>query len=258
MSSLSFFFLAKQKSNSNFGKSKTKTTTAGWPEATGAVHHSPPFALRRKCGDGAAFTPVNENSAKDLGGPPTDRSVHIVCLPFVLVGRILGKVIDVLNSIAVQTFFYLAFVALFQLLTQTLRLKEEFHFDKMITGERMKRGGARFRNSDDGSPRFEMLQNSTVEAATRFPDEHFDWIYLDATHTYAEAKRDLEAWYPKVRPGGLVSGHDYQFQHQAIGDGYTFGVKDAVDEFASRRNTRVYATTESYLPSFYFLKCTRH
>ena len=132
----------------------------------------------------------------------------------------------------------------------------ERSFDKMVTGLRMQRGGDKFKNADDGSPRYLMLQNSTLEAAKMFPDEYFDWLYLDATHTYAEAKQDLAAWYPKVRFGGLVSGHDYQFQHQAIGDGYTFGVKDAVDEFASQRNIRIYTTSEPYLPSFYFLKCT--
>ena len=131
----------------------------------------------------------------------------------------------------------------------------ERSFDKMITGLRMQRGGDKFKNKD-GSPRYLMLQNSTLEAATLFPDGHFDWLYLDATHTYAESKRDLETWYPKVRVGGLISGHDYQFQHQAIGDGYVFGVRDAVDEFASKRQLRVYVTTEPYLPSFYFLKCT--
>ena len=101
-----------------------------------------------------------------------------------------------------------------------------------------------------------MLQNATLEAARRFPDGYFDWIYLDATHTYGAARADLEAWYPKVRVGGLVSGHDYQFQHQSIGDGYVFGVRDAVDEFAAKRALRVFSTMESYLPSFYFLKCT--
>ena len=71
----------------------------------------------------------------------------------------------------------------------------------------------------------------------------------------AQARHDLETWYAKVRIGGLVSGHDYQFMHQAMGDGYTFGVKDAIDEFAARRGIRVYQTTEMYLPSFYFIKC---
>ena len=121
---------------------------------------------------------------------------------------------------------------------------ESRSYDKMVTGLRMQRGGARF------AGRYEMVQNSTLEAATLFPDGHFDWLYLDATHTYAEAKADLDAWYPKVRLGGLISGHDYQFQHQAIGDGYVFGVRDAVDEFAARRHLRVYQTSEPYLPSF--------
>ena len=129
----------------------------------------------------------------------------------------------------------------------------ERSFDKMVTGLRMKRT----RKAPDGSDRYRMLQSSTTDAARHFADGTFDWIYLDATHTYAEAKRDLATWYPKVKVGGLVSGHDYQFQHQEIGDGYTFGVKDAVDEFAAKRNLRVFQTTEPYLPSFYFLKCTR-
>ena len=122
-------------------------------------------------------------------------------------------------------------------------------YDLWATRERMKRGGPRFEG------RWQLVQASTLQAATQFADGHFDWIYLDATHTYAEARRDLEAWYPKVRIGGLVSGHDYQFQHQTMGDGYTFGVRDAVDEFAAARHIRVYSTTEPYLPSFYFLKC---
>ena len=122
-------------------------------------------------------------------------------------------------------------------------------YDKMVTRLRMERGGPSF------AGRWEMVQATTTEAARRYPDGHFDWIYLDATHTYAEARDDLRTWWPKLRVGGLLSGHDYQFQYQARGDGYTFGVKDAVDEFAAGRNLRVYSTSESYLPSFYFLKC---
>ena len=46
-------------------------------------------------------------------------------------------------------------------------------------------------------------------------------------------------------------GHDYQFQHQAIGDGYVFGVRDAVDEFAANRQLRL-QHNGIVLPSFYF------
>ena len=122
-------------------------------------------------------------------------------------------------------------------------------YDFDVTRFRMTRAGQRF------AGRYRILRASTRDAAEHFVDGYFDWIYLDATHTYAEARDDLRTWWPKLRVGGLLSGHDYQFQYQARGDGYTFGVKDAVDEFAAARNLRVYSSSESYLPSFYFLKC---
>ena len=42
------------------------------------------------------------------------------------------------------------------------------------------------------------MQNTTNAAVELFGDSQLDWIYLDATHTYAEARNDLERWYPKV------------------------------------------------------------
>ena len=60
-------------------------------------------------------------------------------------------------------------------------------FDLMMTKLRMDRGGDRFRG------RYRLLQTSTLMAAKHFPDGYFDWVYLDATHTYADSKLDLEA-----------------------------------------------------------------
>ena len=45
---------------------------------------------------------------------------------------------------------------------------------------------------------YRAVQNTTNGAAELFGDGQLDWIYLDATHTYAEARNDLERWYPKV------------------------------------------------------------
>jgi hypothetical protein len=41
------------------------------------------------------------------------------------------------------------------------------------------------------------------------PDGHFDWVYLDAHHRYEEVKADVEAIWPKIKPGGLLVGDDY-------------------------------------------------
>ena len=53
------------------------------------------------------------------------------------------------------------------------------------------------------------IKKYSTEAAKLFKDETFDWIYIDACHTYEAVKEDLLAWIPKVKNGGFISGHDY-------------------------------------------------
>ncbi len=67
----------------------------------------------------------------------------------------------------------------------------------------------------------------TVNAARLFDDEQFDWIYLDANHSYPATLTDLQTYYPKLKRGGLLFTHDY-----CRGLGY-FGVIEAVSEFVS-------------------------
>ena len=88
------------------------------------------------------------------------------------------------------------------------------------------------------------------------------YCYLDAEHTYSGVRGDLEAWWPKLRRGGLFAGNDYHAGWVRPA-GYYFGTKDAVDEFFVRADHRVYATTTSaiptagevVLPDWYVLKC---
>jgi hypothetical protein len=41
------------------------------------------------------------------------------------------------------------------------------------------------------------------------PDASLDYVYVDARHDYCGVKEDLEAWWPKLRRGGILAGHDY-------------------------------------------------
>lgn len=52
---------------------------------------------------------------------------------------------------------------------------------------------------------------ASTDAAELFMDETFDFVYIDADHTYDAVKADLSAWWPKVRPGGVLAGDDYGF-----------------------------------------------
>lgn len=71
-------------------------------------------------------------------------------------------------------------------------------------------------------PRIRFLQGYSDERAKDFADESVDLVFLDADHSEAWVLRDLAAWLPKVRPGGVVAGHDYGARHHP-------GVKRAVD-----------------------------
>jgi predicted O-methyltransferase YrrM len=69
------------------------------------------------------------------------------------------------------------------------------------------------------------LRTDSAEAASFFPDEHFDLVFHDADHSYDAVKREIQAWRPKVRSGGVIMGHDYTDLH-----GDYPGVKRAVHE----------------------------
>jgi hypothetical protein len=70
----------------------------------------------------------------------------------------------------------------------------------------------------------------SVDAARSFADASLDYVYVDARHDYAGALEDLHAWYPKLRSGGLIAGHD--FIPDGIKEEGDFGVQRAVSEFA--------------------------
>lgn len=82
--------------------------------------------------------------------------------------------------------------------------------------------------------RANIIRKDSVKAAKKFEDESLDFVFIDADHSYEGCKKDLEAWWPKVKKGGLFSGHDYE------NTDYTkFGVKKAVDEFADKYGLQV-------------------
>jgi len=72
-----------------------------------------------------------------------------------------------------------------------------------------------------------MAQRSEAAAAS-IADGFLDFVFIDADHSYEGCARDIAAWWPKVKAGGFIGGHDYE------NDGFPkFGVKRAVDEFAA-------------------------
>ena len=66
------------------------------------------------------------------------------------------------------------------------------------------------------------VRMDSVSAAKMYPDRSLDFVFIDAGHDYGSVMADLVAWTPKVKVGGVIAGHDYEWHE---------GVMRAVDEF---------------------------
>jgi SAM-dependent methyltransferase len=53
------------------------------------------------------------------------------------------------------------------------------------------------------------MRARSLDAARAFSDKSLDAVWIDASHEYEHVRDDIEAWLPKVKPGGVIGGHDY-------------------------------------------------
>ena len=79
-----------------------------------------------------------------------------------------------------------------------------------------------------------MLRELSGAAAAQFPDDYFDFVYLDGDHTYDGVKTDIASYLPKVKSNGIIAGDDY-----AIGRWWGDGVIRAFNELIGSGNVRV-------------------
>jgi glycosyltransferase involved in cell wall biosynthesis len=67
------------------------------------------------------------------------------------------------------------------------------------------------------------LKTTSLEATQQFEDNSIDFLHIDASHDYENVIADIIAWYPKVKPGGFITGDDYAINWE--------GVIQAVNEY---------------------------
>lgn len=83
--------------------------------------------------------------------------------------------------------------------------------------------------------RFRLIRKFSDDAVGDFEDESLDFIFVDGLHTYDQVKKDLENFYPKLKKGGLFSGHDFHNIKE---------VRDAVKEFAIKEGLKTIQSTD--------------
>lgn len=62
------------------------------------------------------------------------------------------------------------------------------------------------------------IKSKSLDASDMFKDGYLDAVYIDADHAEEFFREDMKAWMPKVKPGGIISGHDYGFVGEYIKD----------------------------------------
>jgi hypothetical protein len=55
----------------------------------------------------------------------------------------------------------------------------------------------------------EFIEKDSAEAAACINNGSYDFVFIDADHAYQSVRRDIDAWLPKVKSGGIIAGHDH-------------------------------------------------
>lgn len=87
--------------------------------------------------------------------------------------------------------------------------------------------------------RVRLHQGLTTEVMAEFPDDYFDFVYVDASHKYENVMADLLLSYLKVCDGGYICGHDYQYFVDGKDSLMYEGLRQAVDEFCAEKGLAI-------------------
>ena len=74
-----------------------------------------------------------------------------------------------------------------------------------------------------------LVKGDSVKVSENYPDESLDFVFVDGDHSYDGVTRDIKAYWPKLKVGAVMAGHDYE--------GGWIECKRAVDDFFGRPTT---------------------
>jgi len=114
----------------------------------------------------------------------------------------------------------------------SLKLKKLYLVDPFLR-EKNKEDGARVVNNRLRKfvNKYYIISKKSDDAVDEIPS-NLDFVYIDGNHDYKYVKSDIENYYPKVKKGGVIGGHDFSIHH--------YGVCKAVIEFAEKNDLKLH------------------
>ena len=114
-------------------------------------------------------------------------------------------------------------------------------FDKVLRKSANKTYEKVLRNLEKKFPgRSTIIRKFSDDASSLIDDESLDFIFVDGNHEYQYVLRDLENYWPKLKIGGIMAGHDYFMRNIRNGGHYDRDmVFEAVRDFSLSQNLEV-------------------
>lgn len=76
------------------------------------------------------------------------------------------------------------------------------------------------------------IRMTSEEASSAFENKSLDFVFIDAAHDYNSVTNDINCWYPKVKNGGIIAGHDY---------GTWPEVTSAANDWSNKNNKQIFS-----------------
>jgi hypothetical protein len=93
----------------------------------------------------------------------------------------------------------------------------------------------------------DIMRMPSLQAAQLFEDQSLDFIHIDGCHYFNDVMLDMLLWIPKVRPGGIVSGHDFHTVNRCV------GVIEAVLAYINANGIDEWYTTFEQFPTWFWI-----
>jgi len=83
------------------------------------------------------------------------------------------------------------------------------------------------------------IKGNSKDLFSKFDNDFFSMIFIDASHDYASVKNDMVLYYPKLKDGGIFGGHDFSYENN-------LGVVKAVNYFSQLKKIPFIIKTTSW------------
>jgi len=96
-----------------------------------------------------------------------------------------------------------------------------------------------------------LIKGWSSDVVKQFENESLDFIFIDGNHAFEYVVEDLAKWSPKVKKGGIISGHDFFNKYR----GRSYGVQYAVPAWCeANRIKEIFLFSKDSCPSWMYVK----